>query len=444
MNQAVEGIDRAAQRSASRTSESYEDPSSWVCIGLGSFGKVYKVKVVGVDDDDCWDAVKVVDVGDGEGVESLRQEVSVLRALDSPYIVGFRGCFISEQGICVAMEYCGGGSLEPLIGRLEEDLVVVCVRSAVLGLAYLHKERVLHRDVKAANILLTEKGGVKLADFGVSRAAVRSMRRTFTGSPYWMAPETILDQPYDGRADVWGLGITTIELATGAPPHFRSATMLAMQKIAKGPAPELPVQPWSQDMRDFVRLCCTKSIDERWTSASAAQHSWVASASSDGRPLLDVPRRRPSAPAVSLLSPAAQFGPLSSPTCGPQQFLKPPSPEPGDGGSLSDQTFVKLSESNATFVQLDFSFASKKLPSPARDVPRRRGPRPAASTPWSPPDLSSPCPDEGLTCTSSTDYIPLPAPRLPAPRGSTEVDGRSGSSQRRPRGPRRPREECLV
>eukprot|EP01062_Namystynia_karyoxenos_P018015 TRINITY_DN16669_c0_g2_i1.p1 TRINITY_DN16669_c0_g2~~TRINITY_DN16669_c0_g2_i1.p1 ORF type:complete len:500 (+),score=41.63 TRINITY_DN16669_c0_g2_i1:136-1635(+) len=238
----------------------------WHMVGSGSFGRVYRVERA--DGGPC-DAIKVVSADDASAIEAVVQEVSILRVLHSPHIVAYRDCFPDPSGksICVAMEYCGLGSVEVLCGRIEGPEIAVCARAALCGLAYLHRERVLHRDVKAANLLLTEQGQVKLGDFGVSRACVRSMRTTFVGTPYWMAPELIMDKPYDGRADVWSLGITVIELAEGRPPHYNGPAMLALQKIARGPPPQLPEDSrWSTELRDFVRRCCVKDIGQRPTS----------------------------------------------------------------------------------------------------------------------------------------------------------------------------------
>lgn len=160
----------------------------------------------------------------------------------------------------------------------EEVIRAVCA-SIVLGLEYLHGvASVCHRDIKCGNVLLTNDGHVKLADFGVSAELTNTLnkRKTVVGSPFWMAPEVIKESHYDGRADVWSLGITAIEMAEGHPPHSNLHPMRAIFVIPTKPAPSLQdVDAWSPEMLDFIRCCCKKDPSQRYDSALLAGHTFI-------------------------------------------------------------------------------------------------------------------------------------------------------------------------
>ena len=133
------------------------------------------------------------------------------------------------------------------------------------------------RDIKAGNILLTDTGDIKLADFG--SAAIASPANSFVGTPYWMAPEVILamdEGQYDGKVDVWSLGITCIELAERKPPYFNMNAMSALYHIAQNESPTLSDPAWSDVFRHFVDACLQKNPLERPTSERLCQHQFVA------------------------------------------------------------------------------------------------------------------------------------------------------------------------
>jgi len=178
------------------------------------------------------------------------------------------------------MEYLEGGSLRDLLDSrkqpLKEPILARFIQNILQGLKYLHMERRIHRDIKAANVLISKSGVAKLVDFGVSQQLTKTMqkRNTFVGTPYWMAPEVIAASYYDEKADIWSLGITIIELACGKPPWFQVHPMKALFLIMEKDPPVLQGN-FSADLKDFVSHCLRKEPDERWDAASLLKHPFL-------------------------------------------------------------------------------------------------------------------------------------------------------------------------
>lgn len=225
-------------------------------------------------------AIKHIDLESSEeDIQEIQGEISVLSTCSSPHVTQYKTSFLRGSKLWIVMEYLGGGSCQDLLkpGPFNEYHVAIICRELLQGLDYLHREGKIHRDIKAANVLLGTSGKVKLADFGVAAqlSNIKSIRMTFVGTPFWMAPEVIQESGYDFKADIWSLGITAMEMINGAPPNADVHPMKVLFKIPKDPAPRLQGDYYSKEMKDFVASCLIKDPDNRPSAKDMLRHPFI-------------------------------------------------------------------------------------------------------------------------------------------------------------------------
>lgn len=248
-------------------------------IGHGSFGAVYFARDVRTND---VVAIKKMSYSGKQPMEKWQdiiKEVKFLQRIQHPNSIEYKGCYLREHTAWLVMEYCLGSAsdlLEVHKKPLQEVEIAAITHGALQGLAYLHSHKMIHRDIKAGNVLLTELGQVKLADFG--SASIACPANSFVGTPYWMAPEVILamdEGQYDGKVDIWSLGITCIELAERKPPLFNMNAMSALYHIAQNESPTLQSSEWTDYFRNFVDSCLQKFPQDRPNSEELLKHAFV-------------------------------------------------------------------------------------------------------------------------------------------------------------------------
>uniref|UniRef100_A0A8C8GG94 non-specific serine/threonine protein kinase n=1 Tax=Oncorhynchus tshawytscha TaxID=74940 RepID=A0A8C8GG94_ONCTS len=228
-------------------------------IGHGSFGAVYFARDVRSTEVVAIKKMSYSGKQSNEKWQDIIKEVKFLQRIQHPN----------------SIEYKEGKTLSKTT-PLQEMEIAAITHGALQGLAYLHSHNMIHRDIKAGNILLTEPGQVKLADFG--SASIASPANSFVGTPYWMAPEVILamdEGQYDGKVDVWSLGITCVELAERKPPLFNMNAMSALYHIAQNESPTLQSRDWTDYFRNFVDSCLQKIPQDRPLSDHLLNHVFV-------------------------------------------------------------------------------------------------------------------------------------------------------------------------
>ncbi|XP_053543369.1 traf2 and NCK-interacting protein kinase [Ictalurus punctatus] len=259
-------------------------------VGSGSYGQVFKGVHVKSGQ---LTAIKVINTMRADQ-EELKSEMNLLKTQSHHRnIVTFYGAFIKKgtpvlgDQLWLVMEFCGGGSVSDLIHSrnekcVNEDWTAYISGEILKGLAHLHKYKIIHRDIKGQNVLLTQKADVKLVDFGVSAQLDNTLcKHTFIGTPHWMAPEVINcqenpDGAYNCKSDVWSLGITALEMAEGKPPLSDMHPLKAMLMVAQSERLILNLGKWSQNFQSFIKGCLVKDHTQRPSANDLLEHAFIS------------------------------------------------------------------------------------------------------------------------------------------------------------------------
>ena len=268
-----------------------EQNISWIKgdkIGSGAFGTVF----LALDTETAGMlAVKSISLTKNKEnstkfMENIRKEIKILKSLNHPNIIKYfqTDIDIDNNELNIITEYASGGSLISVVRQfksLPERVIQRFTKQILSALVYLHSKNIIHRDLKCANILLTQNSHIKLTDFGLSKfisAGCKSLE--IAGSPYWMAPEVLTNEGTDSSADIWSLGCLLIEMMTGYPPWYNiSKSTKEVLKIIALPmsVPEIP--QCSKELKNFLTLCLNRNQDERPTAEQLINHDFIVNES---------------------------------------------------------------------------------------------------------------------------------------------------------------------
>eukprot|EP01114_Cavostelium_apophysatum_P021037 TRINITY_DN7224_c0_g1_i1.p1 TRINITY_DN7224_c0_g1~~TRINITY_DN7224_c0_g1_i1.p1 ORF type:complete len:1132 (-),score=325.55 TRINITY_DN7224_c0_g1_i1:11-3007(-) len=244
-------------------------------LGEGSYGSVYRVmhRASGKSM-----ASKIIEQQEVESTAAIANEINILKRCKNSNVVSYYGTCSKDNTIWILMDFCKYGSIRDVMNKtkatLSEDQISQVCQDVLRGLMYLHTNGIIHRDIKTGNLLVDENAHVLIADFGVSKLTDKSDE--VSGTPLYMSPEVVLRKPYDGKTDIWSLGIVIIELAEGLPPYHKMPPKRAMQMIPIRNPPSLSKpQIWSSSMINFLSRCLTKDPNQRASTVDLLMHPFV-------------------------------------------------------------------------------------------------------------------------------------------------------------------------
>ena len=254
-------------------------------IGKGGFGSVFLVEHTPSGKQLAGKIINP-ELMDAASKKVFLSEIDLLKEIKTPYTIQYYGNIPFHGSPMILMEYVDRGSLRDMIDYrdlcLSEKQACIIIQDLLTALMILEmKYKVMHKDIKAANILINSKGQIKVADFGVSpRLSGNKCDALSTKvTPYWMAPEVINGQLQTYSADIWSVGATAIELIEGAPPYCELEPTNAMNKIAMNGFPGFRApRLLTSNFRDFISKCLSKDPKKRWTAQQLLNHPWIAQA----------------------------------------------------------------------------------------------------------------------------------------------------------------------
>ena len=251
-------------------------------LGCGGFGQVFEI--VHTPTNKHYAGKLISDI-DEQSMKDINKEVEIMKVIDSPNAVKFYGIIKfpkSNPHYMIIMDYCDRGSIRDIMDYndiiLNEDQISFVLHDLLCALSALHtKYKIIHRDIKAANILMSSDYSIKITDFGVSRKLENTVHTISSiGTPYWMAPEVVLSEKYSFPVDIWSVGATAIELAEGAPPYFEFPPTRAMNEIVGNGFPGFRNNSQiSAELKDFIYKCMAYKSEARPTADQLLTHPFI-------------------------------------------------------------------------------------------------------------------------------------------------------------------------
>eukprot|EP01125_Pyxidicula_operculata_P000541 TRINITY_DN1054_c1_g2_i3.p1 TRINITY_DN1054_c1_g2~~TRINITY_DN1054_c1_g2_i3.p1 ORF type:complete len:1214 (-),score=426.28 TRINITY_DN1054_c1_g2_i3:252-3437(-) len=257
-------------------------------IGDGGSGCVYIARDLQSEEDSDPVAIKKIKLTK-ENQDQLEAEVYIMMSMEHENILLLKDCYYWKDKFWLVIEYMEGGALSDILQyhstiQLTELQIRWIVYNVVKGLAYMHMNHRIHRDIKSENILIDKAGAVKIGDFGFAAQLTETKRKrnTVGGTPYWMAPEAIAGKDYDTSVDVWAVGILIIEMAEGEPPYIDLPELEALLMIRrKGAPPIKEPEKWSEGMNNLLKLCVAMRPRDRPPMTELLGHPWLQACRSD-------------------------------------------------------------------------------------------------------------------------------------------------------------------